>query len=144
MSQSYWVEFEVEIEVEIEAEVALKRLMLKWSWYEVKVEIEVEVELMFSLSWVELGLSWVEFELRAKMGFYKVLYGSKTFFRTTHIAEQNLFSKFLWFIYLILTQFCQKWAILWNEIRLKNSFGVYSYSATTFIFFVSFNYDIWF
>ena len=29
-------------------------------------------------------------------------------------------------------------------IRLKNSFGVNSYSATTFIFHVSFNSDIWY
>ena len=135
MSQPYWVKVEIDF-----------RLRLMWGWD--------ELESKFRWNWVELGLSLVNVELIKKLCFHRIRVMVLNIFWSTHTAEQYLFLCFLQFLLLMLSNFFQfkgcfglfgpKCAILSVTIRFRNCFGVYSYSATTFIFYVSFNSDIWF
>ena len=121
-------------------------LRLMWGWD--------ELESKFRWNWVELGLSLVNVELIKKLCFHRIRVMVLNIFWSTHTAEQYLFLCFLQFLLLMLSNFFQfkgcfglfgpKCAILSVTIRFRNCFGVYSYSATTFIFYVSFNSDIWF
>ena len=74
-------------EVDIEAEVDLN-LRLKWGWD--------EIESKLSWNWVEVELSWGWDELRLNKErnwpFIGVGLWFKICFRSTHVAEQHMFS----------------------------------------------------
>ena len=100
---------------------------------------------------LRLSRGWVNVELRAKLGFHRIRVMVENISRSSHIAEQNLFSLFPSFLTFDFISFKGGFwpfglqnAILRVRIRFKNCVGVYSNSAKTFIFFVSFNSDIWF
>ena len=73
------------VEVDIEAEVDLN-LRLKWSWDEIE----------FSWNWVEVELSWSWDKLTLNKGrnwaFIGVGLWFKICFRSTHVAERQMFS----------------------------------------------------
>ena len=71
------------------------------------------------------------------LGLWK---GSKTVLGSTHVVEQLLFSivpSTLSFDFGALLGY------FWIGEGFKNCFGVYSCSWATFIFYVSFNFDLW-
>ena len=74
------------------------------------------------------------------MEFHRVRFMvQKHFFRSTHITEEHLFSKFPSILTFDFDLICgadfvfsmPKWSILGVGIRFKNCFGVSTYSATT-------------
>ena len=73
------------VEPDIEAKVDL-RLKLSWGWHRDWGWGWDEVGLKFSWSWVEVEEKW------AFIGLVELLW--KTFLKSTHIAEQHLFSMF--------------------------------------------------
>ena len=78
--------------------------------------------------------------------------GSITVLGSTQVVEQLLFCMFssirIFEFYIILGSFLTFWdpngLFFGVRVWFDNCFGVYSFSWTTLIFFVSFNSDIWF
>ena len=105
------------------------RFIWTWDWSEIEMRLSgslVEIELRLSWSWDKLtlnkGKNWA---------FIGVELWFKICFRSTYVAEQLLFSM----LFLFLSNQRAIFLAFW---------GVYSYSAIIFIFFVSFNSGIWF
>ena len=95
-----------------------------WGWVEVDIEAEVDLNLRLKWGWDEIeskfSWKWVEVEL--------------SWDKLTLNKGRNwaFIGAGLWF------------KIFWGLGSGSNCFGVYLYSAIIFIFFVSFNSDIWF
>ena len=72
------------------------RLRLNWGLVEVEMRLSwslLEIELKLSWGWAEWGLRWDNVELRANFGFQRTRV-TVQFFRSSHVAEQHLFSMF--------------------------------------------------
>ena len=83
--------------------------------------------------------------------FFGVRLGSKTVLGSSYVVEQLSFLCFLPFWHLIFTWIWghfdflgPQWATFGVGVGINNGFKVSSCSWTTFIFYVSFNSDIWF
>ena len=113
--QQDWVAFMWHVELRLKL-----MLIWVWGWSKAELRLRLRLKLKFCCSWLDLGLSWVGFELGLSWvelrlcwvgvvlswGFVELMlnysrnltfiglgFCSKTFFRSTHIAE-HLFSMF--------------------------------------------------